>query len=65
MRFLSFYYGSIAVARLRFCNFLFRAFAMQVATTAPQTSRELLAVGPDMDNVLAVIVLRKARLRSV
>jgi hypothetical protein len=38
---------------------------MQVATTAPETSRELLAVGPDMAEVLAVVALRKASLSSV
>jgi hypothetical protein len=38
---------------------------MQVATTAPQTSSGLLAVGPAMAKVLAVVALRKARLRSV
>jgi hypothetical protein len=32
--------------------FLFGASPMQVATTAQQTSRGLLAVGPDMDKVL-------------
>jgi hypothetical protein len=37
----------------------------EVATTAQQTSRELLAVGPDMAIVLAVVVLRKASLNSV
>jgi hypothetical protein len=35
-----------------------------VSTTAPHTSRELLAVGPDMAKVLAVIALRKASLSS-
>jgi hypothetical protein len=38
---------------------------MQVATTAPQTSRELLAVRPDIAKVLAVVALRKASLSSV
>jgi hypothetical protein len=38
---------------------------MQVATIAPQTSRGLLAVGPDMAKVLAVAALRKASLISV
>jgi hypothetical protein len=38
---------------------------MQVATIAPQTSRELLAVGPDMAEVLVVLALRKASLSSV
>jgi hypothetical protein len=33
---------------------------MQVATTAPQTPRELLAVGPDMAKVLTVVALRKS-----
>jgi hypothetical protein len=31
---------------------------MQVATTATQTARRLLAVGPDMAKVLAVVALR-------
>jgi hypothetical protein len=37
---------------------------MQVATTAPQTSRGLLAVGPDMVKVLAVVALLEASLIS-
>jgi hypothetical protein len=38
---------------------------MQVATTAPQTSRGLLADGPDMVKVLIVVALRKASLNSI
>jgi hypothetical protein len=38
---------------------------MQVATIAPQTPRELLAVGPDMAKVLVAVALRKASLSSV
>jgi hypothetical protein len=38
---------------------------MQVATTSPQTSRKLLAFGPDMATVLVVVALRKANLNSV
>jgi hypothetical protein len=38
---------------------------MQVATTASQTLRGLLAVGPDMVKVLAVVALLKASLSSV
>jgi hypothetical protein len=38
----------------------FGAFPMQVATTTPQTSRGLLAVGPDIAKVLAVVALCKA-----
>jgi hypothetical protein len=38
---------------------------MQVATTTPQTLRELLTVGPDMANVLAVVALHKASLSSL
>jgi hypothetical protein len=38
---------------------------MQVATTILQTPRGLLAVGPDMAKVLAVVTLHKARLSSV
>jgi hypothetical protein len=38
---------------------------MQVTTTTPQTSRGLLAVGPDMAKVLAVVALRKASVSSV
>jgi hypothetical protein len=38
---------------------------MQVATTSQQTSRGLLAVGPDMAKVLAVVALRKASLSSI
>jgi hypothetical protein len=38
---------------------------MQVATTAPQTSMGLIAVGPDMTKVLAVVALHKASLKSV
>jgi hypothetical protein len=34
---------------------------MQVATTTPQTSRWLLAVGPDMVKVLTVVALRKSK----
>jgi hypothetical protein len=35
---------------------------MQVATTAPQTSRGFSAVGPHMTKILAVVALRKASL---
>jgi hypothetical protein len=38
---------------------------MQVAATAPQTSRGLLAVDPDMAKVLAIVALRKASLSSL
>jgi hypothetical protein len=38
---------------------------MQLATTAPETSRVFLAIGPDMTKVVAVVVLRKASLSSV
>jgi hypothetical protein len=38
---------------------------MQVATTAPQTSKGLLAVGPDMAEVLVVVSPLKASLSSV
>jgi hypothetical protein len=38
---------------------------MKVATTAPQTSWGLLAVGPDMAKVLSVVALRKASLSYV
>jgi hypothetical protein len=65
MWFLSVYYGAIAANQLRFCIHLFGAFPMQVATTIPQTSRGLLAVGPDMAKVLAVVALHKASLSSV
>jgi hypothetical protein len=37
---------------------------MQVATTAPQTLRGLLAFGPDMAKILAVVALHKASLKS-
>jgi hypothetical protein len=37
---------------------------MQMATTAPQSSRCLFAVGPDMAKILAEIALRKAFLSS-
>jgi hypothetical protein len=36
---------------------------MQVATTTPQTSKELLAGGLDMAKLLAVVALCKAYLR--
>jgi hypothetical protein len=38
---------------------------MQIATTALQTSRGLLAVDPDMAKVLTVVARRKASLSSV
>jgi hypothetical protein len=38
---------------------------MQVATTAPQTSKGLLAGGTDVDKVLVVVSLRKASLSCV
>jgi hypothetical protein len=38
---------------------------MHMATTAPQTSRGLLAVGPNMARVLQVVALCKASLISV
>jgi hypothetical protein len=37
---------------------------MQVATTAPQVPRGLLAVGTDMTKVWAVVALHKASLNS-
>jgi hypothetical protein len=52
MWFLSFYEGAIAETRCRSSIRLFGAFPMQVATTAPQTSRALLAVFPDMAKIL-------------
>jgi hypothetical protein len=63
VRFLS-YYGAIAAAWHISCIYLFRAFPMHTATT-PQTSRGLLAVGPDMTEVLAVLALHKISLSSV
>jgi hypothetical protein len=65
MRFLSFYYGAMAAILCRFFILLFGVFLIQVATITPQTSRGLLAVGPDMAKVLAVVALRKASLSSV
>jgi hypothetical protein len=62
MRFLSFCKDAIAVALHRFCVCLFREFPMQVATIASQIFRGLLAVGPDMAKVLAVVSLCKASL---
>jgi hypothetical protein len=38
---------------------------MQVATTAPQTNRGFLALGPDMAKALTVVALRKASLSSI
>jgi hypothetical protein len=38
---------------------------MQVATTAPQTSNGLLAIGPDIAKVLTVVALHKASLSFV
>jgi hypothetical protein len=38
---------------------------MQVATTIPQTSRGLLAIGLDMTKVLAVVAMCKTSLSSV
>jgi hypothetical protein len=35
---------------------------MQLATMAPQSSKVLLAVGPDMSKILAVVALRKVSL---
>jgi hypothetical protein len=65
MRFASFYLGEIAAARSGFCICPFKAFPMQVATTAPETSKGLLAVGPDMAKMLAGVALRKASLSSI
>jgi hypothetical protein len=59
------YYGAIAAAQLSFYFCLFRAFHVQVATIAPQTSRGLLAVGPDMAKILEAVILHKANLSSV
>jgi hypothetical protein len=38
---------------------------MQVATSAAQTSKGLLAVGPEMAELLAVLSLRQASLSSL
>jgi hypothetical protein len=38
---------------------------MQVAITAPQTSKELLAVGPHMAKVLTLVALHKASVNFV
>jgi hypothetical protein len=59
------YWCSIAAAQRRFCICFFRTFPMQVATTAPQTSRGLLTVDPDMAKALPVVALCKASLSSV
>jgi hypothetical protein len=64
MRFISIYWGAIAAPRRRFCIHTFGAFPMQVATTALQTTRGLLAVGPDMAELLSVEAPRKASLSS-
>jgi hypothetical protein len=65
VRFLSFYWDAIAVDRRRFCIYLFKTFLLEVTTTAPQTSRGLLVVRPDMTKVLAVLAMRKASPTSV
>jgi hypothetical protein len=65
MRFLSFYWGAIAATCHRFCINFFGAFPMQVVTTTPQTSRGLLAIGPDMARVLAFVELHEPSLSSV
>jgi hypothetical protein len=46
--------------------FVFKAFSIQVTTTAaPQASKGLLSIGPDMAKILIVVALRKASLNSV
>jgi hypothetical protein len=55
MRVFSFYYGAIGATMRGFCARLFGAFSMKVATTAPQTSGELLAVGQVLAKVLSSV----------
>jgi hypothetical protein len=65
MRFFSFYQAAIAAAWCRFCICLFSVFPMQVATTAPQTSKGLLTVDPEMAKVQAAVGLHKAMLSPI
>jgi hypothetical protein len=64
-KFLSVYWGATAASRRRWNICLYRAFPVEVATTAPWTSRGLLAVGPDMTEVLAAGALYDSTLMII
>jgi hypothetical protein len=58
-------YVAAPAAPRRSWIYLSSAFPKQVTTTAPQTSRGFLAVGPDIAKIFAVAALCKASLSSV
>jgi hypothetical protein len=59
MSFLSVHQLAVAACRYRCRIALFRAFLLQVTASTPHTTGRLLAVSPDMDELLAVVTLRE------
>jgi hypothetical protein len=59
MGFFSVHQLAVAACRYRCCVALFRAFLVQVTAPTPRTRGRLLAVTPDMTELLAVVALRE------
>jgi hypothetical protein len=59
--------SQLAVTASRFGSYVsfFRAVLVHVTAPTPQTTWKLLAICPDMAELLAVVTLREARLGSV
>jgi hypothetical protein len=65
MRFLSVHELAVAAYRYRCCITRFREFLMQVTSPTQHTTRRLLAVSPDMAELLAVVTLLETSLGSI
>jgi hypothetical protein len=59
MGFLSYHQQTVAASWCGRCTSFFRTLLVQVVATAPQTSGRLLAVFPNVTEILAVMALRK------
>jgi hypothetical protein len=57
MRFLSVHQLALAACQYRFHTALFQAFLVKVSTPTPHSRERLLAVSPDMAELLAVVTL--------
>jgi hypothetical protein len=55
LRFLSIHQLAVAACRYQCCIVLFQAFLVQVTALKPHTMGRLLAVSPDMAELLAIV----------